>query len=102
MLSNEIRRVLVFFITILFLMGMPVFAEQGKININTATMKELCGLKRVGQKYAARIIQYRTEKGEFQSPAGIMKVRGIGVKTFEANKDVIIVREAVASAEKME
>jgi len=102
MLSSEIKRVLLLFITVLFLMGMPVFADQEKININTANAEELCALKRVGMKYAARIVQYRKNIGEFQSPEEVMEVKGIGKKTYEANKDMIIVREEVVSAEKTE
>ncbi len=102
MLSSEIKRVLLLFITVLCLMGMPVFADQEKININTASAEELCALKRIGMKYAARIVQYRKDMGEFQSPEGVMKVKGIGKKTYEANKDMIIVREEVVSAKKTE
>lgn len=93
MKKSVIRRILFLILPGLLLMGMPVFAEQGKININTANEKQLCELKRVSNKYAARIIQYRKEVGPFQAPDEIMKVRGIGPKTFEANKAVIIVQE---------
>lgn len=102
MITRELRRVLLLFVTVLFLTGIPVFADQGMININTASAKELCGLKRVGMKYANRIIEYRKEKGAFQSPEGIMKVRGIGRKTFEANKEIIVIREEVAAASNSE
>lgn len=64
--------------------------EVEKININTATAKELAKLKRIGPKYAERIIEYR-EQTPFEKPEDIMKVRGVGKKTFEANKDVIVV-----------
>lgn len=102
MQSINIRKLLLILVAGLFLMGAPVIADQGKININTASQSELCGLKRVGQKYAARIVEYRQKIGEFKSPEEIMNVRGIGRKTFEANKDVIIVREATAEVAKSE
>jgi competence protein ComEA len=68
------------------------FAEESqKININSATVKELVKLYRVGPVLAQRIIQYREERGPFQTPEDIMKVKGIGEKTFEANQDRITV-----------
>jgi len=68
-------------------------AEAGPaININTASVEELTQLDRVGQKYAERIVAYRTENGPFQAPEDIMLVAGIGEKTFEANKDRIVVK----------
>ncbi|MBU2510283.1 helix-hairpin-helix domain-containing protein [bacterium] len=68
-------------------------ADVSKININTATEQELCMLKRVGSSYAAKIIAYREQNGLFQVPEDIMKVKGIGLKTFEANREIIIVKE---------
>ena len=52
-------------------------------------MDELSTLKRIGPSYAQRIVDYRKENGPFQKPEDIIKVRGIGIKTYEANKDVI-------------
>jgi len=62
-----------------------------KININKASAEELTQLKNVGPKYAERIVQYREEHGPFEHPEDIMKVPGIGPKTWEANKDRITV-----------
>ncbi len=70
----------------------PAIAASGKININTATQKELVALKHVGDKIAERIIEYRKEN-PFQKPEDIMKVKGIGQKVFDANKDVIIIKD---------
>jgi competence protein ComEA len=67
-------------------------AEAGdKININTATVEELVQLDRVGPKYAVRIVEFRDQNGPFKTPEDIMQVAGIGPKTFEANKDRIVV-----------
>jgi len=78
----------------LFIVGainLTLAQEQQKININTAPVEELVKLDRIGPEYAARIIQYREENGPFEKPEDIIKVKGIGMKTFEANKDVITV-----------
>ena len=66
-------------------------AGDGKININTAGVEELAKLERIGEKYAQRIIEYRELNGPFKKPEGIMNVKGIGSKTWESNKDRIVV-----------
>jgi len=69
----------------------PVWAEEiEKININTAPIEELVKLERIGPKYAQRIIEYRA-KNPFEKPEDISKVPGIGEKTYEVNKDIIVV-----------
>lgn len=67
-------------------------AEEGeKVNINTASIEQLCTLKRIGPRYAARIVQCREDNGPFAKPEDIMRVKGIGLRTYEANKDIITV-----------
>ena len=63
----------------------------GTVNINTAGVEELAKLDRVGEKYAQRIVDYRESVGPFEKPEDIMKVKGIGKKTWEANKDRIAI-----------
>ncbi len=62
-----------------------------KVNINTASLEQLMELDRVGAKYAQRIVEYRETHGPFQTPEDIMNVKGIGEKTWEANKNRIVV-----------
>jgi len=73
--------------------AVPAIAEDmGKININTADREELMLLEGIGESYAERIIEYRQANGPFQQPEDIMKVKGIGPKIFELNKDRIQVQ----------
>ena len=65
--------------------------EVVKVNINKASVDELCELKYIGSKLAERMVQYRTEHGPFETAEDIMKVRGIGQKVLDANKDMITV-----------
>ena len=65
--------------------------ETEKVNINTATVEEIAKLDKIGPSYAERIVQYRKENGPFTKPEDILKVKGIGPKTFELNKDKISV-----------
>ena len=79
---------------VLFVMSMAgslLADDSAKININTASVDELAQLKRIGLKYAERIVEYREKNGPFQRPEEIMLVKGIGTKTWELNKKQIIV-----------
>ncbi len=79
----------ILFISIL-LMPVSLIAAD-KVNINTATLEELMTLKGIGPKYAQRIIDYREAHDPFEKIEDIMKVKGIGTKTFKVNKDKITV-----------
>ena len=48
-------------------------------------------LEGIGEKISQRIIDYRQQNGPFLRIEEIMKVSGIGEKTFENIKDVITV-----------
>lgn len=65
--------------------------EMKKININEVSVAELTQLKRIGPKIGKRIVEYRENYGPFVLPKDIMKVKGIGPKTFKLNKDRITV-----------
>jgi competence protein ComEA len=65
--------------------------ESQKININTASIEELTQLKGIGPNHAAKIIAFREKNGPFKIPEDLVQVPGVGLKTFEKNKDVIVV-----------
>lgn len=65
-------------------------ADNGLININTASADELKTLSGVGDVTAEKIIEYRSSKA-FKSIEDIMSVDGIGSKTYEKIKDRITV-----------
>lgn len=66
---------------------------MGKIDINSATGMELETLSGIGSSRAADIIKYREENGNFSRIEDLMKVSGIGEKTFEEIKEQITVGE---------
>ena len=68
-------------------------ATEGKININSATAKELQQLKGIGKSIAERIVIYREKEGAFEKPEDIKKVKGIGKGTYEKIKDHITIEE---------
>jgi len=63
--------------------------SRGRININTAGVKELCSLNGIGEKRAKDIISYREEHGGFECIEDIMKVKGIKQGVFGKIKDHI-------------
>ena len=69
--------------------GEKVAAE--KINLNTATVDELQKLPGVGAKVAQRILDFRKANGPFKKIEDLMKVQGIGEKTFLKFKDQLTV-----------
>jgi len=68
-------------------------ADATQININTATAEELARLKGIGPSHAAKIVAYREKNGPFKMPEDLMEVSGIGQKTYDANRALIIVEE---------
>lgn len=90
---KRLQKLLVLVVAVSIVLAVvPIGAEEGKkININTAVIEELIELDKVGPKYAERIIEYREKVAPFETPEDIMKVKGIGKKTYEANKDRIVV-----------
>ena len=93
MMRTQKWMTIVMILTLTMLMTGSVFAEeQGKININTATVEELVQLDRVGPRYAEKIVAFREENGPFKVPEDLMLVAGIGQKTFEVNRERIVVK----------
>ncbi len=66
--------------------------STNRLNVNTATSEQLESLPEIGPATAAKIVEYRTTHGPFQTIEGIMDVSGIGPKTFEAIRDLITVK----------
>ncbi|MTI87455.1 MAG: hypothetical protein FH748_05750 [Balneolaceae bacterium] len=60
------------------------------ININTADAATLQLLPGIGPAYAKRIIEYRTENGSFKTVQEITNVKGIGPKTLQKLRPIII------------
>ena len=67
-------------------------ASVEKININTASVKELQRLDGVGRGVAQRIVDYREANGPFKRTEDLRKVEGVGAATFERNRERIVVK----------
>lgn len=65
-----------------------------KVDINSASVQELQTLKGVGEKKAKEIVDYRTKNGAFNSVDDLAKVKGIGKKILDDNKNEIEVKSS--------
>ncbi|CAH2715467.1 ComE operon protein 1 [Neobacillus rhizosphaerae] len=65
--------------------------NQGKININKADEAELQKLPGIGPAKAKAIVEYRNTSGPFKAVEDLKNISGIGDKTFEKLKDLIMV-----------
>lgn len=66
-------------------------AGSGLVNINTATVEQLCTLNGIGESRAKTIIAYREAHGNFAKKEDIMKVTGIKESSYAKIKDQITV-----------
>ena len=62
------------------------------INISTADLATLESLPGIGQKKAQAIINYRTDKGNFNSVEDLTHVKGIGEKLLAKIKELVEVK----------
>lgn len=64
-------------------------ADDGLLNINTATKEELMTLPGIGEAKAGMILQYREEHGTFQAIEELMEIQGIKEGVFNKIKGYI-------------
>jgi competence protein ComEA len=81
-------------------LALPAFAVES-VDINTADATTLAeGLNGIGLSKAEAIVAYRNEHGAFASADDLANVKGIGMKTVERNRDLIVVGSSKPSAAK--
>jgi competence protein ComEA len=64
-------------------------AITGKTNVNTATSMQLEALPGIGPAIAARIVQYRRQRGRIRSLEDLDQVKGLGPRKLEAIGDYV-------------
>ncbi|WP_458699936.1 ComEA family DNA-binding protein [Sulfurospirillum sp. 1307] len=63
------------------------------VDINKADKKEFSTLSGIGMKKAEQIVAFRDKNGCFKSVDDLAKVKGIGKKTIEKNRENLTVSE---------
>ena len=66
-------------------------AGPQRIDINRAEVWLLEALPGIGETLAQRIIDHRQQNGPFRSTVELLKVSGMGTKTYEQIKDLVTV-----------
>jgi competence protein ComEA len=70
------------------------------VNVNTASAEEIAqSLNGVGLSKAALIVEYREANGPFTHTDELINVKGIGVRTVDKNKDMILLQSAAVQSE---
>lgn len=69
----------------------PDTPEEIYVDLNTATLNELCKIPGIGSVKARAIIDYREANGDFYSIEEIKNVNGIGDKLFDSIQEYIYV-----------
>lgn len=64
------------------------------VDINAADEGQLMAIPGIGQALAQRILEWRQEHGPFQRVEDLMKVKGIGDKSFEKLRPYVTVTKA--------
>lgn len=69
-------------------------ALAGPVNINKADQETLeAELEGIGPALAAAIVRDREENGSYESPDEILRVRGIGQRVLESNREFILIAD---------
>ena len=63
-----------------------------KVNINSASAKELMALKGIGEKVARRIVEFREANGPFKSVDDLKRVDGVGGALLERHRPRLVVK----------
>ena len=70
---------------------LPDTPAETRIDLNAATLEELCTLKGIGPVKAQAILDYRDSYGGFVCVEELMEVKGIGESTYRNIKDYLYI-----------
>ncbi len=68
------------------------------VNVNTASAEQISeSLKGIGLSKAELIVAYREANGSFGHVDELVKVKGVGIKTVDSNRGMILLQDENAS-----
>lgn len=81
-------------------LSLPLFAGAAEpVNINTADASTIAAnLNGIGDSKARAIVEFREKNGPFKSADELVKVKGVGLKIVDKNRELI--RTGAAPANK--
>lgn len=83
------------------LLTLSVYAHAGQVDINSADAPTLAkNIKGIGLKKAKLIVEYRTKHGAFKNISELTKVKGIGKKLIDKNRETLVVKALVVKTVK--
>ena len=72
----------------------PILVFAGPVNVNTADAETIAReLQGIGPAKARAIVSYREENGPFETVDDLLKVKGIGEKVLEDNRENILLED---------
>jgi len=88
-----------------FLMSIMLFLASiglavAAVNLNTATVEELDGVRGIGPSKAKAIVEYRSKNGPFKSVDDLKSVKGFGEKSVARIRGELTVGDASAAPAK--
>ena len=85
------KKLMIFFLTALF--SLAAWAAE-PVNVNSASAEEIAeALKGIGMSKAQAIVAYREANGSFAHVDELVNVKGIGVRTVDRNRGMILLQD---------
>jgi len=82
-----------FAILLACLLNLPAWGS-GAVNINTASAEQIAeALNGIGLSKAEDIVRYREENGPFAHIDELVNVKGVGLRTVDKNRDLIVLQD---------
>lgn len=71
------------------------------VNVNSASAEDIAeALKGIGMSKAAAIVDYRNANGKFKHIDELVNVKGIGIRTVDINRELILLENTKLAARK--
>jgi len=89
---SDLKTLVAFFAIILLMPAAGVWAQEGVVDLNTATVEELMAIEDIelDEKIAKAIVEYREKNGPFEKPDDLLEVPGMTQDWIEEINPVML------------